>query len=87
MNQMDVKIEPRSMSTNRSCVCIDVDRARRRDALHGTRADTVRGAAVEMHKAIEQRLAAKAEQYKEKHGYEAPYWALVNLAREAKTGR
>lgn len=36
------------------------------------------------HKAIEERLAAKAEQYKKEHGYEAPYWALVSLAREAK---
>ena len=36
------------------------------------------------HKAIEERLAAKVEQYKKEHGYEAPYWALVSLAREAK---
>lgn len=39
---------------------------------------------MDKHKAIEKRLAAKAEQYKKKHGYEAPYWALVSLAREAK---
>jgi hypothetical protein len=39
------------------------------------------------HKAIEERLAAEAEQYKKEHGYEAPYWVLVSLAREAKNGR
>jgi hypothetical protein len=38
------------------------------------------------HKIIEERLAAKAEQFKKKQGYEAPYWALVNLAKEAKRG-
>ena len=36
------------------------------------------------HKAIEERLAIKAEQFRKEHGYEAPYWELVNLAREAK---
>jgi len=41
---------------------------------------------MEKHKEIEERLAAKAGQYKKKHGYEAPYWALVSLAREAKEG-
>jgi hypothetical protein len=40
----------------------------------------------EKHKAIEERLAAKAGQYKKKHGYEAPYWALVSMAREVKKG-
>jgi len=34
------------------------------------------------HDTINERLAAKAEQYKKEHGYEAPYWALVSLARE-----
>jgi hypothetical protein len=42
---------------------------------------------MDKHKALEERLAIKAEQYKKEHGYEAPYWALVNLAREAKEGR
>ena len=41
---------------------------------------------MDKHKAIEERLAIKAEQYKKEHGYEAPYWALVSLAREAKNG-
>jgi hypothetical protein len=36
------------------------------------------------HDAIGKRLAAKAEQYKEEHDYEAPYWVLATLAREAK---
>ena len=36
------------------------------------------------HKGIEERLVADAQQYKKKQGYEAPYWALVNLARAAK---
>jgi hypothetical protein len=39
------------------------------------------------HNTINERLAAKAEQYKKEHGYEAPYWALVSLAREVKKGR
>ena len=38
------------------------------------------------HDAIGKRLEKKAEQYKKEHGYEAPYWALVNLARESKQG-
>jgi hypothetical protein len=42
---------------------------------------------MEKHKGIGERLAGKAEQYKKEHGYEAPYWELVNLAREAKDGR
>jgi hypothetical protein len=41
---------------------------------------------MDKHKAIEARLAIKAEQYKKEHGYEAPYWELVNLAREVKNG-
>jgi len=36
------------------------------------------------HDAIGKRLAAKAEHYKKEHDYEAPYWVLVTLAREAK---
>jgi hypothetical protein len=36
------------------------------------------------HDTIGKRLAAKAEQYKKEHDYEAPYWVLVTLAREAK---
>ncbi len=39
------------------------------------------------HKVIEERLSALAEQFKKEHGYEAPYWQLVNLAREAKGER
>jgi hypothetical protein len=39
---------------------------------------------MDRHKAIEERLAVKAEQFKKEHGYEAPYWELVSLAREAK---
>jgi hypothetical protein len=39
------------------------------------------------HEAIGKRLENKAEQYKKEHGYEAPYWELVSLAREAKNGR
>jgi hypothetical protein len=40
----------------------------------------------EKHKAIEERLSAKARQYKKKHGYEPPYWALVSIARKVKKG-
>lgn len=39
------------------------------------------------HEAIGKRLEQKAEQYKKEHGYEAPYWELVSLAREAKNTR
>jgi len=39
---------------------------------------------MEKHKAIEERLAILAEQFSKEHGYEAPYWQLVNLARKAK---
>ena len=39
------------------------------------------------HEAIGKRLEKKAEQYKKEHGYDAPYWELVTLAREAKAGR
>jgi len=38
------------------------------------------------HEAIGKRLEKKAEQYKIDHQYEAPYWALVKMAREAKEG-
>ena len=37
------------------------------------------------HEGIRKRLEKKAEQYNKEHGYEAPYWDLVNLARQAKT--
>ena len=37
------------------------------------------------HDAIGKRLEKKADQYKKEHGYEAPYWELVNLARQAET--
>jgi len=36
------------------------------------------------HNAIGKRLEKKADQYKKEHGYEAPYWGLVNLARQAR---
>lgn len=36
------------------------------------------------HKALGERLALKAEQFKKENGYEAPYWELVKLARAAK---
>ena len=36
------------------------------------------------HEAIGKRLEKKAAQYKKDQGYEAPYWELVSLAREAK---
>jgi hypothetical protein len=39
------------------------------------------------HEEIGKRLEKKAEQYKKEHGYEAPYWELVGLAREAKEGK
>ncbi|RPI37173.1 MAG: hypothetical protein EHM54_03815, partial [Nitrospiraceae bacterium] len=39
---------------------------------------------MEKHKALEERLTVKAEQYSKTHGYEPPYWELVKLAREAK---
>lgn len=42
---------------------------------------------MEKHKLIEERLAAEAENYKKKHGYEAPYWALVKLALAVREGR
>jgi hypothetical protein len=38
------------------------------------------------HDAIGKRLEKKADQYKKEHGYEAPYWELVNLARQGRTG-
>ena len=37
------------------------------------------------HEGIGKLLEKKADQYKKEHGYEAPYWDLVNLARQAKT--
>lgn len=37
------------------------------------------------HDAIGTRLEKMANQYKKEHGYEAPYWELVNLARQART--
>jgi hypothetical protein len=39
---------------------------------------------MDKHEAIGKRLAIKAAQYKKDHGYEAPYWVLVSLAREAE---
>ena len=36
------------------------------------------------HNAIGERLAVKAENFRKKFGYEAPYWKLLELAREAK---
>jgi hypothetical protein len=36
------------------------------------------------HEAIGERLALKAEQFKNQNGYEAPYWELVKLAGAAK---
>lgn len=39
---------------------------------------------MDRHKALEERLAVKAEQFRTTHGYEAPFWRLVGLAREAK---
>jgi hypothetical protein len=36
------------------------------------------------HEGIGKLLEKKADQYKKEHGYEAPYWELVNLARQAK---
>jgi hypothetical protein len=36
------------------------------------------------HDAILERLMLKAEQFKTQHGYEPPYWQLVNLSRIAK---
>jgi len=42
---------------------------------------------MDKHETIGKRLEKKAEQYKKEHGYEAPYWELVSLAREAKEGR
>ncbi|MGE5301351.1 MAG: hypothetical protein ACM3MB_10405 [Acidobacteriota bacterium] len=36
------------------------------------------------HEAIEKRLAAKTEEFRGLHGYEAPYWELVHMARQAK---
>ncbi|MDH4233465.1 MAG: YiiX/YebB-like N1pC/P60 family cysteine hydrolase [Nitrospirota bacterium] len=41
----------------------------------------------EKHDAFVERLAVKAEQYRKTHGYEPPYWELVNMAREAKKGK
>jgi hypothetical protein len=37
------------------------------------------------HDKIGKRLEKKAEQFRKDQGYEAPYWELVNLARQAKT--
>lgn len=42
---------------------------------------------MDKHEAIGKRLEEKAERYRKEHGYEAPYWALVSLARDAKEGR
>lgn len=39
---------------------------------------------MDRHKAMEERLAVKAELFRKEHGYEAPYWVLVSLAREVK---
>ena len=39
---------------------------------------------IDKHDAIGKRLEKKAVLYKKEHGYEAPYWALVSLARESK---
>ncbi len=39
---------------------------------------------MDKHEAIGKRLEKKAEQFRKDHGYEAPYWELVNLARQAK---
>lgn len=39
---------------------------------------------IALHQAIGERLVQKAEQFKKAEGYEAPYWELVKLAREAK---
>lgn len=37
-----------------------------------------------VHRSITERLAAKAERFRNERGYEPPYWELVRLAREAK---
>ena len=39
---------------------------------------------MQQHKAIGERLVLKAEQFKKKNDYEAPYWEIVKLARTAK---
>jgi hypothetical protein len=36
------------------------------------------------HRAIGERLAGKADRFKQENGYEPPYWQLVKLARAAK---
>lgn len=42
---------------------------------------------MDRHKVMEERLAIKAEQFKKERGYEAPYWELVGMARDAKAQR